>query len=110
MKGGKKPAAMGSKGKGKKNPKKRPTKKGAKKDSTDSKDKKDSKQEDDNPGPCKLTPGKLRLENLSIFCEKLGFHSESSTYSHPSRKEGRQEVWHEGSQEGYSPGFPGQEH
>ena len=86
MKGGKKPAAQGSKGKGKKNPRKKPAKKGAKKESTDSKGKEDSKKEDNND-PCKLTSGKLRLGNLSISCEKLGFSSQSSSYSHPPSPE-----------------------
>ena len=50
---GKKPAAAGSKGKGKKNPKKRPNKKGAKKDSDDSKESSKEDKEKKSTDPCK---------------------------------------------------------
>ena len=63
MKGGKKPAAMGSKGKGKKSPKERPANKRAKKNSAESKDKEDSKEKDKKSNdPCNLvTPESIQL-------------------------------------------------
>ena len=67
---GKKPAAVGSKGKGKKNPKKRPNKKGAKKDSADSKEgskEQDSKSSD----PCKWIFDSITFSHPSS-CESCG--------------------------------------
>ena len=66
-KGGKKPAATGSKSKGKKNPKKRPNKKGAKKETADSKE--GSKEQDSKSiDPCKWIFYSITLSHPSS-CE-----------------------------------------